>query len=59
MRLSEIETATPARWRARAERARRFVWSVGVNDAQRLDAYAEECEAEAQRLERAHAEAAA
>ena len=55
MRIEEIEKATAARWRARAERARRFQWSVGELDAQRLDEYAAECEAEARRLERARA----
>jgi hypothetical protein len=50
---SEVtERATAARWRARAERARRFAWSVGAVDARRLDQYATECEAEARRLER-------
>jgi len=53
-RRHEVERATPERWRARAERARRFVWSVGEDDARRLDEYAEECEAEAHRLERRH-----
>ena len=51
MRIDEIEKATAARWRARAERARRFRWSVGQGDARRLEAYADECEAEARRLE--------
>lgn len=59
MRIDEIEKATAARWRARAERARRFLWSVGVVDAQRLDQYAAECEAEARRLEREREDAAA
>ena len=45
------QRATAARWRARAERARRFQWSVGERDARRLDQYAAECEAEASRLE--------
>ena len=49
--LTAIERATAARWRARAERARRFAWSVGQVDARRLDQYAAECEAEARRLE--------
>ena len=53
MRLDQIEKATAARWRARAERARRFQWSVGEVDAQRLVEYAVECEAEARRLEQA------
>ena len=52
MEVERIEQAIAARWRARAERARRFQWSVGEVDAQRLDAYAAECEAEARRLER-------
>ena len=51
--LEAVERATAARWRARAERARRFAWSVGKVDAGRLDQYARECEAEARRLERA------
>jgi len=59
MRVGEIEEATAARWRARAERARRFQWSVGARDARRLDEYAAECEAEAERLECVRAEAAA
>jgi len=50
--LEAVERATAARWRARAERARRFAWSVGAVDARRLDEYAAECEAEARRLER-------
>jgi hypothetical protein len=50
--LEAMERATAARWRARAERARRFAWSVGKVDARRLDQYAAECEAEARRLER-------
>jgi hypothetical protein len=51
-----MEQATPAQWRARAERARQFQWSVGQLDARRLDEYAEECEAEARRLESKRAE---
>jgi len=51
MRFHEIENSDAARWRARAERARRFAWSVGERDARRLDEYAAECEAEANRLE--------
>jgi hypothetical protein len=50
--LEAMERATAARWRARAERARRFAWSVGKVDARRLDQYAAECEAEARRLEK-------
>jgi hypothetical protein len=49
--LEAMERATAARWRARAERARQFAWSVGKVDARRLDQYARECEAEARRLE--------
>lgn len=52
MRIERMDRPTAARWRARAERARRFQWSVGQIDAQRLDEYAAECEAEARRLER-------
>ena len=59
MRLDTIEKATAARWRARAERARRFQWSVGTRDAQRIDEYAAECEAEARRLEGVREEEAA
>lgn len=51
MQIDELERPSAARWRARAERARRFVWSVKGVDAQRLDEYAAECEAEAARLE--------
>lgn len=49
--LDAVGRATAARWRARAERARRFAWSVGATDARRLDEYAAECEAEADRLD--------
>ena len=59
MRIDEIEKATAALWRARAERARRFQWSVGEVDAHRLDEYAAECEAEARRLENEREEQAA
>lgn len=59
MRVEGIDKANAARWRARAERARRFLWSVGEVDAQRLDEYAAECEAEARRLENEREEAAA
>jgi len=52
MRRNENERATAARWRALAERARQYQWSVGQSDARRIDEYASECEAEAQRLER-------
>ena len=52
MQIDGIEGASAARWRARAERARRFVWALGEGDARRLDEYAAECEAEARRLER-------
>lgn len=51
MRIQSVETPTAAQWRARAERARRFLWAVGEVDARRLDEYAAECEAEACRLE--------
>ena len=51
MRVQSVSETNAARWRARAERARRFAWSVGERDARRLDAYAAECEAEAERLE--------
>ena len=53
MRIEGLESASAARWRARAERARRFGWALGEGDARRLDEYAAECEAEARRLERA------
>jgi hypothetical protein len=59
MEVERIEEVIAAWWRARAERARRFQWSVGEIDAQRLDAYASECEAEARRLERECDDAAA
>ena len=52
MRQNENERAAAARWRALAERARRYQWSVGASDARRIDEYASECEAEARRLER-------
>jgi len=52
MRRNENERVTAARWRALAERARQFQWSVGVSDARRIGEYVTECEAEAQRLER-------
>jgi len=52
MRIDGIEGASAARWRARAERARRFVWALREGDARRLDEYAAECEEEARRLER-------
>ena len=51
MQIDGIEGASAARWRARAERARRFVWALGEGDARRLDEYAAECEAEARRLD--------
>jgi len=59
LEMEAIERATAMRWRARAERARRFAWSVGKVDARRLDQYAAECEAEARRLERENEGAAA
>jgi hypothetical protein len=49
--IEGIEAATAAQWRARAERARRFAWSVREVDAQRLNQYAAECEAEARQIE--------
>lgn len=52
MQVERVEPPTAARWRARAERARRFLWALGEGDARRLDEYAAECEAEARRLER-------
>jgi hypothetical protein len=51
MRIDGIEGASAARWRARAERARRFVWALREGDARRHDEYAAECEEEARRLE--------
>jgi len=51
MRVDGVEGASAERWRARAERARRFVWTLGEGDARRLDEYAAECEEEARRLE--------
>jgi len=53
MQIDGVEPLTAARLRARAERARRFLWGVGQVDARRIDEYAAECEAEARRLERA------
>lgn len=57
--VEAMERATAARWRARAERARRSAWSVSKVDARRLDQYAKECEAEARRLESERDHAAA
>ena len=52
LEFEAMERATAARWRARAERARRSAWSVSKTDAYRLDQYAKDCEAEAKRLEK-------
>jgi hypothetical protein len=59
MQVDRVEPLTAARLRARAERARRFLWAVGEVDARRIDQYAAECEAEARRLERERDEAMA